>query len=330
MSASPSFLRSVWLSCTSPAYYRDVRGQPAWISWRYLILLLCCVAVVSAATVMVRVASFDVPALIRSVHAALLEEFPADLEITVEKSGLSVNQNLPYRVPMPSALLERGVDFSEGQEPIDTLVVFTSDAAIRSVQDFWEYKAFLVITETAVYGRKDNGQITVQDISVFTRDLTEPVVLNRTFIESAPVESITKVWFLQRWFTVPLAGMLAFVVLLPAFLLITVVTLLLYTLFLWLVLHIAARGSAMPFGMTYRTSMHAYTPVLLLHAFTSALHGILALVLFLIFATTMVVRSNLVCSLSARPSVGSGGPVTARRTAKSAAKRTTGKRATKG
>jgi hypothetical protein len=229
----------------------------------------------------------DVPTFLRDGYESVLLSYPEDLQISLSSTGVSVNQKLPYRVPLPATIIEETDDAD-----VRFLVAFVANEQMKTLPDFWEYEALAVVTETTLYLRQDEGQVTMQDLSEVLQDVEEPVVIDRALLSSVPIEDIASFWMFQPSFYVPAIFVVGLVFLYPALLTLLAVMLLFWSLVLWIVLKCFSRTRGLSFGKTYQIGVHAYTPVYLLGFLFSELQGITAFLLFQVFATAMTVTGT--------------------------------------
>jgi hypothetical protein len=277
------FIRTVWRSSTSPAFYGELRSVSGWSTARYLALLVLIVALGILAMVGFFIATINAPVVIRQGYDAVLAQYPSNLAVTLSSTGVSVNQELPYAIAMPRGMEE------QQDSGTAALLVFVEEDAV-SFKNFEDYNAFVVLSPTEMYTRQDDNRVTAHDIGGMLRDLDEPVVINQELIRSVPIEDITSFWMLQPAFYVPVAILLLMIVLYPALLLLTAITVLLWSLVLWVLLQFFARTRGVRFGKVYQMGLHAYTPIFVLGYLTSELQGLLAFVAFQFFAAAMIVH----------------------------------------
>ena len=284
------FFRAVWRSCTDPSYYAHVLKTHMWSSWKYFIGLYFFITIAATVIACIAISQFDLPTIIRDVHTQALENYPEDLEIMFSQEGLSINQPLPYVVPIPEQWQHENLQpFNE--EEVDNLIVFTSDETFSYVRDFWEYDSAVVATETLIYVRKgESNQITVQPLNKFTDSLEQPVIITHELIALLPVEDVTNLWFLQRLFYVPILGLLLFVVIYPGAMIFAMIKLLIYALILFILLRIFMGEKKLPYDKCYQVSIHADTPILVLGLVLSFVKGLIAFIGFFIFALVMIAK----------------------------------------
>ena len=78
--------------------------------------------------------------------------YPQNLSIQVKNGTVSLNRDLPFIVPLPKELDDVAASKSA---TASALAVFDTNDHMRSISNFWSYNALAVVTQNAVYYRKD-------------------------------------------------------------------------------------------------------------------------------------------------------------------------------
>lgn len=162
-------------------------------------------ALAVAAVVAVPMALFDANGLMDKAYEQLLTVYPDELEVTVEQGRYSINQDLPYAIPLPTAW--------QSNDGMVNGIIFTSDILIGSIADVMALDSYLVLTETTAYSVQPNGEVSARDIVAMLEeyDEDEPLVFSEELINQIPMQKIKGLWWLSKWFYVPMAAFGGFV-----------------------------------------------------------------------------------------------------------------------
>lgn len=266
MNKIKTFFHSFVKSITSPEYYREVLKVRAWFSWQYFIVLNFLIAIVMAVVVMVPVAMFDLSWLADKVAAT----YPAELEVRLEDGQLSVNQELPYTVSLPSQMEW----FDEETElGFKHLVTFTSDEEFFGVPEFDAYESLAVVTESTAYFLDQDQPGSIRSYTFDELGSEARFTLNSDLVQQV------KSWFLDTKIVkhklyVPALGAAALMLLFPAMLLWRMWALVFLSFFLWLLTKVAFKSAELSYGQLYKVGLHSMTAVILASWVLGMLHVI--------------------------------------------------------
>lgn len=255
MTSVMQFFRTYVLSLTSPAFYEVVLRMPASRSFKYFALLQVLLALLYTLPLFVTMVAVDPRGVIDDVTAV----YPDELAITVEDGRVSINQELPYAIPMPKAMAD---DVSMGDDDADqpaSLVVFASEEQVGSVTSFFELDALVVVTENAVYARDGNpgGQMRAY---MLPQDGFSGTV-DRAKVD-AFADAVSGHWFVRyRAYAVP-AALIFFALLWVAFFVGYLVALVIYTAVVWLLAKLFLRSRMFTYGRLYQIGLHALTLII--------------------------------------------------------------------
>lgn len=247
-----TFVRSVIKSCSDPAYYKDILAAKPSFSWQYFLFFNFLLSVILAVGLMVPVALFD----LESAADELAAVYPADLELVYDQGQLSINQELPYVVPLP---VEATVP---GEELPTALVTFTSNEMFLGVPNFDQYQSLAVITETTLYVQEDmdTGEIRSYNFDEF--QVNERIEVTPATIQTIKQAALDIPFVKNKWY-VPAIGAAVLVFVLPGMLWVRLVTLLIYSFIAWLLSRLFVKGLELSYGNVYKLSLHSITPVII-------------------------------------------------------------------
>lgn len=244
------FIRSLFLSSTSPRYYAAVLAAKFSFSLKFLAGLQLFSTLFVLSLILIPLSQVNPVQVLDSVQAI----YPRNLEIRVEDGRVQINQPLPYRVPLPGGAVE--VVQPSGANTLRYLVVFTSNEALTGANDVFAQQAAMVVTESSFYILEQEGQgFRVYPIPSGERFAISPDQVNQVFqrIKESP--------FVQNRLYLPLLGLLFFVVVLPIMFLVSLVTVAIYGFFVWLMARFLAKqlagGRRLPYLKAVQVSIHS-------------------------------------------------------------------------
>lgn len=244
----PSFFKSIASSIYNPSFYAEVLKQPFSFSLKYFYKLAALLAllytIIAAITFGPQAQGF-----LKNVSSRVLNYYPENLEIKIEKGMASTNMPEPYTLPWPSELpssAQRSNRSYANLLIIDTQTPFSIDQFKRYDTLAWLLKDSLVVIG-------DNEQIRIQGLEKFP---------NTTLTKSKVQFFVNKVEPFLRAVT-PLLVIMIFIALLFFF-----SFQLVYLLFGALVIWIAVKIKKYPlmYGKAYQVGLHAITLPLLVNA----------------------------------------------------------------
>jgi len=242
-----SFFRSIFKSSTDAQYYADVVKAKASFSWKYFFAFNLLAALVTGITILVPVSLFDVPGAVLSVT----QNYPSDLVITADQTGVSVNQELPYSIPL-------NID-SQDEELRRNAITFTSDESISGASDVKDLDSYIVVTQTSAYVQESNdGEMKLYELPTFDETMT----LDRSTVDNATNSFITHPFIQQRLYLPLLAGILLLLVY-PFMLLFRLMTLAVYALVTLVAVRVFMKQKNLSYGKIFQISIHSLTPVII-------------------------------------------------------------------
>ncbi|MGD9129143.1 MAG: DUF1189 family protein [Candidatus Woesebacteria bacterium] len=140
-----------FINSFKPSYYKDVIKAKFSFSLKYFAFLHLLLSLVLAFSVLIPLSKLDA----KDIANKLSTIYPEELEITVGGDGLSINQELPYVVDLPSSLFDQDSALAEEFPSSFHIATFDSDENIKGISDVLQRNSMLVITESTVYALKD-------------------------------------------------------------------------------------------------------------------------------------------------------------------------------
>ncbi|GEM_PF-534695 len=254
-----TFLRSFVLSCTSPKYYAEIIRTRFSFSLKYLLVFQFLTTVIISAVVLVPLAAFNVPELLNSVKNV----YPSDLDIAVQDGRLSINQPLPYRIPLP-AVMQDELTTGEIREEMGTLgdvqylAVFESDENIQGAADVYAQDAFVVFTETSIYVQEDAQE----GLRVYPVPEGENFELNRGVVDQA-LNTVAGSEIIQKKLYIPFIAVVLLLVVLPIMIVASLVMVAVYGFFVWLMTKVLGgmilAGQTLSYMKAVQVSIHSLT-----------------------------------------------------------------------
>lgn len=154
------FFNNVKKSIYSPDYYQEVLARPFSYSLRYFFLLVTVVAllatIVISFSVLPKITSF-----LNMVDEKVLQYYPDELEIVIEKGKASTNVQEPYFIKVPADWEQDDKVKPAGMENI--LVIDTK--APFSLENFKNYKTACLLTEDSLACYDDNQAVKITPLT---------------------------------------------------------------------------------------------------------------------------------------------------------------------
>lgn len=239
-----TFFRTLFLSLTNPAYYQDILASKASFSWKYLLGFVGLLSLLISLRVMVAVARFNPEATMTNI----LAYYPSELAVTYDDRGLTINQTLPYSIPIPDLKPTDVID----QLPFDNLITFVTDQEV-SLEAPQQHRSVVVIGQTRGIAVSDAHQLRAFDID--PSDYDYPFTIDLTLLNGIKQTVLDVEFIKHRWY-VPLAGLTIWPVVLLGLIDWYLITLLFYTLIVWIIAQIFL-GKKISYGQLYRLGFHS-------------------------------------------------------------------------
>lgn len=256
-------------SLFNPQYYTKLAQVKAWFSWQYFLFLNFLLSFVVLAYVLPAVTQFQ----IGPVADQVVETFPEGVVISGDTTGLHINQELPYSIPFPEFMNEalneevpegmnaeiNGVPYEEAVE--FNLITFSTDEAVQSVQDFYDSKSIIVVTDTTIYALDDaeTGEVRIYAMPAFE----EAFSVSQSDLKYWADKVVNHSFFVQKWY-VPLLGFLSVLVLLPLSIWLRTIAIAFYTLFIWLIVTLFMKSKKFGYTRLFQIGLHSLTLPLLI------------------------------------------------------------------
>lgn len=275
----------------SPAYYNDVVRAPSSFSWKYFLAFNLLGSIVLGVIVGVPLSLVNVSGLIEQTSSV----YPADLEITADQHGISVNQELPYSVPIPlqwDEELDVKAELREEQVPLNLVTFVSQEEATLGARIVENYDSFAVITPNTIYVRED--QDTNQIRAYALPEVKEPVTITRGVIDGWVNRVADHPFFRNRLYAPALA---LFVILFsyPFMLLWKIITLAFYSAIVWLISMITMKDKQLGYGKVFQIGLHSMTLISVLAIVVNVLSlftlgGVFFLLAFVIWSLFLIAQ----------------------------------------
>ncbi len=289
MNKLKTFFNTVVKSVSSPPYYKDVLKAKMSFSLKYFLMLTIVLSIITAVKIMIPVTLFNIP----KAADELVKQYPADLDIKMNQGRLSINQPLPYVIPMKQTGNSTGAR---------NFVVFDSDKNVNSPQDFYKYNTLALVTETSIYTNQDtNDSIKVYQIP---QD-AENVEINAGMLNQWKAQFLNMPVIKDKLY-VPAIGLALLILLVPLMYLVRLSTAYTFAIFTYIILKVFKKSlvnnAEFSLNKLFQVSMHTTTvPILLAYitSFTSVespIRGLLYFGIYFVF-TVFVLRRAAMGSL---------------------------------
>ncbi|TSC60773.1 MAG: Uncharacterized protein Greene041662_76 [Candidatus Peregrinibacteria bacterium Greene0416_62] len=292
-----TFFTRIWLCCTNPSSYKELRGKSFWSGFWYLYWLLVVTTFMSAVifAVQAKVYMPKIHTWIADAKETVPDLYPVDLVLTLSGGQLSTNVEQPYVFPLPpaweAAMLviqeDEGGDNNNGV--IKHLLMIDTAA---TVEDYPQYETLVLLTKKAAIGRDKNG-LKVLLYSQYQKENVPPMVFTRKVYEEVTAKALP---FLDYLPTIVISLVISGVLLFPWFLaLFGVLGYLLYllivTLLSWIIAAMMKR--TFTYGELYCLGFYGLTPAIVIGWVLERLNVGFSMLFTVIFLVTMgmVVRA---------------------------------------
>lgn len=244
-----SLLGKIKSSIYGPDYYQEVLKKDIRYSWGYFFKF----SLIMAVTATIAICFSMIPSLntfFNKAATAVVENYPSELEVHIEKGIASANVDEPYKIAFPQdATLEHqgGVPWHNALI-IDTKHDFTLGA-------FKEYDALALLSKDSLVYQDSNGKISIQSLSqIGSLTITKETV--EQFISRAkPYVKLI----------IPLMVVLLFVGKLSYFFAFYVAYLLIGALIIWAILFV--KKTRIGYKKSYQMGLHLMTLPIILSLF---------------------------------------------------------------
>jgi hypothetical protein len=273
MSTLPSFLRTFWFSSTSLKFYRQVLHVSVSKSWWFFIRAFALFALLFSIAACIPLAMFDLDPWLYKAYSVVQESYPDDLVITLENGTYSINQELPYSVPMPQFVID-DLKKSMRSEDYTNLIVFTTDQAVgTNVYNLDALDAPIVATETRIYALSDDRKqfYVVKDMLADIKEGSS-FLINEQFVRSFPITKLTESPYLSRTFYVPIIGIVVLVIAFIVFLLINTIAALVYALVALALFKLILHKRALSYSQILQCTLHLLVPIFVVRVLTMFMH----------------------------------------------------------
>lgn len=228
-------------------------------------------------------AFFDASGLMDKAYNQLLTVYPDELEIAVGQGRYTINQDLPYAIPLPAA-------WQDADGPVNG-IIFTSDTLVRSIADVVAQDSYLVLTETTAYSVQPNGEVSARDILVMLEeyDDAEEFIFSEELIQQIPMQKIKGLWWLNKWFYIPFAAFFGSMV---AFFVLTFWMLIKVTIygFIAFIAYELLFSNRLSYGRIVQLTIHVLASIALLRWLLTPINlGMGGFVWFLVYILAMLV-----------------------------------------
>ncbi|MEK7592022.1 MAG: DUF1189 family protein [Patescibacteria group bacterium] len=267
------FFRALFQSSVDPSYYNDVIFAKSSFSLKYFFALNIFVVFVAASAVAFTLGRINVSEIAQTVRSV----YPQNLSIQVKNGTVSLNRDLPFIVPLPKELDDVAASKSA---TASALAVFDTNDHMRSISNFWSYNALAVVTQNAVYYRKDADSREIRMMEI-PRDASFD--FSSSMLDEK-IDSIVRHPFMANKWYIPVVSFLYFLVSFPFILFWSFLVSWVYALLSYILIR-AFRVSRFSYISIWRLTLHALTPGIFLASLTDAfglrvIHGVLFLLLY--------------------------------------------------
>ena len=226
---------------------------------------------------------------VRMVANEFVQQYPQDLEITVEGGQVSINQELPYHIAIP----EKIGHYAEIETEPTNVVTFTTDEDFGGVHNFYRYESFAVVTQSAVYFMSDDDTREVRAYPI--PETQEKIEVSAALMDDLK-EQFLNFPFIKERLYVPTLVALGFIISLPLMIFVRLLVLVFYAFVVYLIAKFFMSNKNFSYGKLYQLSMHSVTPVIIVSWLVGyvgkfSVHSWLHLGLFVVW--TLYVLSQL-------------------------------------
>ncbi len=176
------FFQSIKDSIYNPSYYAELRTRPLSYSIKYFYKLAVLLALVGV--ILFSFTAFpNLQSFFSDAGGKIIDYYPADLEIKVEKGEVSINQPEPYELPLPEEMkgeIEREMPGVKNLVVIDTATPF-------SLEQFDRYATLVWLTKTHLAARDGKGQVRLNALQSLGGLTIDKTFVGNTLQKFAPV-----------------------------------------------------------------------------------------------------------------------------------------------
>ncbi len=287
MNKIKTFFNTLVKSCFQPTYFQDVIKANFSFSVKYFLVFNLLIALIVGARSLTPIYNFNLPYAVKSA----LELYPQELAITVDQTGLTINQPTPYQVKLEPKVMARifgGTpnEYSWGGSEIN-LVTFESDENFAGVQNFEQYNSLAVVTNSGIYVVDDMDTGEIRAVPFEFEEMKETWVLDRQTLDLLVDELLKQPFIKDKLYLYVIAGAVI-LLLYPGMLIWRTWTIMFYSVLIWALSSMMMQDKRLSYTKVAQLSIHALTPVILLAMllnvfFTYSLHGWLYFTAYLVW-----------------------------------------------
>lgn len=289
-----NFFTRIWLCCTSPSSYKELKGKSFWSGFWYLYWLLVVTTFISA-VVFAAQATVLMPKIkmwIDQAQQQVPDLYPAELVLTLSGGELQTNVEEPYVFPLPPgweaamvASRENDEDKYDEEDGVSVQHILVIDTN-ATVEDYPQYETAVLLTKTAAVAR-DNNALKVMLYSEFQKDGTSPIILNREVYDEVTAKALPFLDFIP---VIILCMVVAGLLLLPWFgaafgVLGYLLYLLVFTLLAWAIAAVMSRKFT--YRDLYVLGFYGLTPAIIIELFLRLVTTGRSMLSTLVFLVTM-------------------------------------------
>ena len=244
------FFKEIGNSVYNPQFYGNLAGMPKSFSWSYFFKLCFTVSVIFSiiGTLMI------LPGILAisngKLFTKIIQEFPAELTVTINKGVVSTNVVEPYAVQISDEIktLSGHKNTDKSVSNANNFVVIDT-ASDPTISEFEKYETVVLITKNRIFVKDESkGKVSIQSLEKFP-----DASVNR--------ETITSVWnkispFL--WILTPLFMAGIFLAGVFGFMGYHLSSLLIIALIIFIIIRLSKRRGS--YFEMYRVGLHAITP----------------------------------------------------------------------
>lgn len=251
-----TFISSLIKSSTDPDYYSDVLKAKFSFSLKYFFALVFFIAFIPTAMILLPIYKFDATKTANQFVSA----FPQDLEATLSKDGLSINQERPYIIPMPSGSAEF---FEDEGNALNYFMIFDTDENITSIKDFRDSKSFILLTETTAFIKEDLDTGEVRAFPLQFENMEDNFTISQTTVEDIVNKIMSFPAIKYKWY-VPFLGTIIFSAIFVGYSIVKIISISINSIFVLIAKSIFLKNKTIKYKEVFQLSLHAITPFVLL------------------------------------------------------------------
>jgi hypothetical protein len=158
-------------------YYKEIPNKPFRKSLKYLFKL--CLLAGLGSLIVIGVMSKEMPNIIRTEVASVVNQYPEDLVVTFKDGLASTNKEEPVMIPIDESN-KKIFEEKEGEEYSNLVVIDTKNEF--SLEKLKEYKTFALLTkENIIFSQGESGEIRIFPISdIDNLEVTKAWLLENT------------------------------------------------------------------------------------------------------------------------------------------------------